>query len=209
MRPVPSGLAVTAVCSLLAVCATHARGQGGPNITLQLPTFHSFGVNTTVLVPDSGPAPLASERQAFYGRNVYGGLVGQRAIGVDRSVGGASVTAQVHDARAEDEALLRASRARRTNWQRGSTGGSGGRSGAMAAPGLKSVAEIERDVAQAAAARQREVRSFLEQARQARAEQKPGVAAVYYGMAARRADAPLRERIEAEARSSRGAPASR
>ena len=199
---VPSLFAVpfAAVVGCLMASAGPLYAQSGANITLQLPSFHSFGVNTTVLVPDSGPSPLARERQAFYSRTMYGGgLFPQRALGVQRGSTGVQVNAQVHDARQADEQLLLGARARRTNWTRGSTGAAGDRTPEAVRPALRSVADIERERAEQAVAAAREAAALLRRARLARDEGKPGVAAVYYGMAARRADETQRQQIETEA----------
>jgi hypothetical protein len=186
---------------LVALGSSRAIAQSnasGANVTLQLPNFTVFGVNTTVLAPDSGPSPLARERQARYSRAMYGRFNPQGAIGAQRSAAIASVTAQVHDARADDEAILRAARARRTNWIRGSTTqlerGSG-----TSGVGLQSIADIERQRALKSSAEARETTSLLNKAREARAAGKNGVAAIYYNMAAKKATGELRQDIEGEA----------
>ena len=61
-------------------------GISGANVTIQLPNFTVFGVNTTVLVPDSGPSPLARHRQTRYSRAMYGRFHPQRAIGAHSSL---------------------------------------------------------------------------------------------------------------------------
>jgi hypothetical protein len=189
------------LAALAALAPSGARAQSnvsGANVTLQLPNFTVFGVNTTVLAPDSGPSPLARQRQARYSRAMYGPLNPQRAIGAQRGAAMAAATAQIHDARADDEAILRAARARRTNWMRGSTtqlDRSSGSSGLA----LRSIAEIERDRARQATAEAHEAASLLDQARAARAAGKSGVAAIYYNMAAKKAGGKLKQEIDREA----------
>jgi hypothetical protein len=190
---------------LTAAPAAAQQGASGANVTIQLPNFSAFGVNTTVLVPDSGPSPYARERQAAYSRAMYRGWHPQRAFGAQRSAAISSTTAQVHDPRAADEMLLRAARSRRTNWVRGSLGEQPGRLPQSADPRLASLSEIERRRAAASAAGNREAAQLVEKARQARAAGKSSVATIYYEMAARRASAALKTSIERESDSSRTA----
>lgn len=181
--------------------ASPARGQSGTsaaNVTIQLPNFSTFGVNTTVLVPDSGPSPYAAQRQAFYSRVMYGRMNPQRATAAQRSAAIASVTAQVHDQRQADETILQAVRSRRANWVRGSTPARSARVPQAADPQLLSVAEIERRQRRQSAAGNREAAQLLEKARQAQDAGKTSVAAIYYDMAARRATGELAEQIERE-----------
>ena len=189
-------------CLLVAVAvsgATKALAQTGANVTIQLPNVSTFGVNTTVLVPDSGPSPFARQRQARYSRAMYGVLPRQGAIGLNSTASAASITAQIHDQRATDEAILRAARARRTHWVRGSSPSRFESALAPTGPRLQSVAEIERKRAQQQADAQEESLQLVERARGAHLAGKSGVAAIYYGMAARRATGELKRAIETEA----------
>jgi hypothetical protein len=120
---------------------------------IQLPSFHSFSVDTTVVVPDSGPAPLADQRTARTGRSQAGGLPGARAIGRDRQRAGANVQAQIHDPLTAEGDLAEQARASRAIAQRLGTSRSetiaprqGGASSRIAAvdPAVPSVAEIKR-----------------------------------------------------------------
>ena len=195
---------IAAVAALGASPALAQSGISGANITIQLPNFTVFGVNTTVLVPDSGPAPLARHRQARYSRAMYGRFHPQRAIGAQRGAAIASATAKIHDPQAVDEIILRAARARRTNWVRGSTSRFDRRP-RPAGPGLQSVADIERQWALESAADNREALALVGKARQLQADGKSGVAAIYYGMAAKKATGHLKRDIEGEARAARAA----
>jgi septal ring factor EnvC (AmiA/AmiB activator) len=189
---------------LLAAIVLAAASAAAQNVTIQLPNFSQFGVNTTVVVPDSGPSPLAAERQAFYSRVMSRGLYPQRAYSAQRRAAIADVTATVHDQQKQDQEILLRSRARRTNWQRGSTAG---RQADIADGQLQSVADIERQKSSQQFAAAREAADLLAQARKAREEGKSSVAAVYYGMAARKAAPDERARIEAEARALNRRPA--
>lgn len=193
MRPSSLGMLLVFV-----LAAGPALAQSGPNVTLQLPSFQSTGVNTTVVVPDRGAAPLARERQAAYGRSMYGPRR-QSAIGSGQVSGGMQVTAQIHDQRAAEAELLRDVRARRTNWQRGSLAGRDEPDRPTSNHPLQSIAEIRRRQGSAESARTTESLQLLAEARRARAEGKAGAAAVYYQMAARRASAAERAAITAEA----------
>ncbi len=197
---------LTLIALAISCWAAVARAQSGANITLQLPSFHSFGVNTSVLVPDGGRAQLASQRQAFYERTMYGGLPTQRTLGIARGTSAVQVTAQIHDPRAAEAELIREARERRATWTRGSVEPHGlPQRVANDQAALRSLADIERQRAAQAAARAREAQQFLMQARKSYNAGKPGVAAVYYGMAANRSDAEQKQAIEDEARRAKAA----
>jgi hypothetical protein len=114
---------------------------------IQLPSFHQFSVDTTVVVPDSGAASVAGNRSGRAGRSNFNGLPPARAAGIDRGASGASVHAQVHDPAArERELALRAKQGgaigqRKSSVQPGSR--AIGRAPAVDTP-LPSVAEIRR-----------------------------------------------------------------
>jgi hypothetical protein len=179
--------------------AARALAQSGANVTIQLPNVSTFGVNTTVLVPDSGPSPLALERQASYNRAMYGPRPRQGTIGLNNTVSGASITAQIHDQWADDAAVLRDARARRANWVRGSTPSIVHGTQSPSRPALQSVAQIERHRAEQQSATRDESLQLVEQARRAHLAGKSGVAAIYYQMGARRAGGELKRAIESEA----------
>jgi hypothetical protein len=179
-----------------ACCATPALAQSGANVTLQLPNFSIFGVQTTVVVPDSGPAPLARDRMVRAGRNQFGGLPPQRAIGRERRDAIASVTAKIHDADAADRAVRQQARA-----DRPPAAASAAQLPSVPAVGqLQSVAEIKRRRALEAAQNRQQALAHLDKAREARRDGKPAIAAIYYTMAAKHAAPDLKRQIEAEAR---------
>jgi hypothetical protein len=82
---------------------------GGPNGTsVQLPTFSFFTISTTVLVPDSGTAFMGGVNGGTGAGRQNGapGLPGSRAGGSSVNAGGMTITAQIHDLREMDRALL-------------------------------------------------------------------------------------------------------
>lgn len=72
--------------------------------TLQLPTFSFFTISTTVLVPDSGTGYLGGVGRGGSGSRSNG--LGSRAGASGVDIGGMTVTAQIHDFKAMDRALL-------------------------------------------------------------------------------------------------------
>jgi len=72
--------------------------------TVQLPQFNFFTISTSVMVPDSGGAFLGGVGGGAQtnGMPGFGNTAGARGV----SAGGVSVTAQIHDMRAMDRALL-------------------------------------------------------------------------------------------------------
>ena len=187
-----------ALSSLMAIAsAVPAAAQ-----VIQLPSFHSFSINTTVVVPDSGARPLAGTRRGRAGSSRFGG-VPQRSAGIEREAAGAAVLAQVHDPQQTDLALRQEAQARRA-------GKAARVPVAQARPAdrdeplagadsrLKSVAQIERERAAQRAAADREARLLVERARAAKAAGKPKVAAIYYATAAGKAKGALKQEIEVE-----------
>ena len=174
--------------------------------TIQLPSFNVFSVDTTVLVPDSGPAPIARNRRVTSGTNNFAGFPRQRAIGIDRQVTGAHVIATIHDTQDADEALLQRAGGQRPG-ARTTTSAQTMPAQTMAIDGvagdakLASVDELRRRRDAQAMASQQEAFLIFERARQAQAAGKPAVATVYYRSAANRATGALRQEIIAAWRS--------
>lgn len=91
---------------------------------VQLPTYHSFSMSTTVVVPDRGAMLLGGVDRAASGE-ISGGVPGfshvpganrlfkNRALGRETSRSTASVSVWIHDLQAMDEALLAEAAARR------------------------------------------------------------------------------------------------
>ena len=88
----------------LAACAMPEIVAGQ---VIQLPSFHSFSVDTTVVVPDAGRATIAGNRQGRTGVSRVGPHSANRSVGVDRQATGASALAAIHDPRQADAALRR------------------------------------------------------------------------------------------------------
>src|SRR5688572_16104328 len=89
-----------------ACSAPVAAQQGG--ITLQLPTYRTFRVSTTVSVPDRGGAYLGGVNTARSSRQRSGSPVtpGGVAIGSSRQSAGVHVSAFIQDHQEMDRALL-------------------------------------------------------------------------------------------------------
>ena len=168
--------------------------------TIQLPSIHTFSVDTTVVVPDSGTGFIAGGKQARTSSNQFGGLPPGRAIGVDRQAAGMAVTARIHDPEAADVALLKEAQARRARTGAAPTRTTGrGLALAPDDPGLHSVAELRRGHSAAApGGNERATLEFIERARRASSAGKTAIAASYYRSASRQATGPLKQQIDAE-----------
>jgi hypothetical protein len=194
---------------------------------VQLPTFNFFTVNTTVEVPDSGGGVLGGVGSAASGCNGRGipGL-GSRpftnvAGGASRGGGNTSVSAEIHDFEAMDRQLLGDDFDRTADattaadalavrrlpiMLRPIIGAKSKARLALAADstGATSIAEIRRQQAAEDSAAQQEALRLFEQAAELQSAGKPGVANVYYQMAARRATGVLKERAQAAIRELNG-----
>jgi hypothetical protein len=167
--------------------------------TIQLPSIHTFSVDTTVVVPDSGTGFIAGGKQARTSSSQFGGLPAGRAIGVDRQGAGMAVTAKIHDPEAADAALLNEAQARRARTDAAPARKTGaGLALAPDDPGLHSVAELRRRQGAAAPGNQRETLEFIERARRASTAGKSAIADSYYRSASRQATGPLKQQIDAE-----------
>ena len=209
-----------AAASLLffgATSATQAWGQA-----VQLPTFQVFSVNTTVSVPDGGGALLgginrAADSSVTRGLPLAGKIPGlgplanNRGIASTRSASNMSVHATIIDNHELDEAVLATAAARRggvslndkqalATQQRADYISRNLARAEQPVPETKTAApsidEIRRKNELAAANRDAEAQSFFAKAQAAEAEQKPGVAKVYYQMVARRATGELKSLAE-------------
>jgi hypothetical protein len=179
---------------------------------VQLPSFHYFTVSTTVSVPDRGAAYLGGVRRAASGRAGRGVPLLGRAPGLGRlgrsdaigsSIGASdvSVSATIIDHRELDEAVLAEAGKRRGGDAIASApeaereAGALDHAGVLRAAPVASVADLRRQNAEQDEAQRQEALALVAKARQAEAAGKPGVAQVYYAMAARRGDDELRRRI--------------
>jgi hypothetical protein len=115
-------LAVAAVIAgLLCLAGDRADAQ-----IVQLPTFRSFGVSTTVSVPDRGSVSLggiSSNRSGYVERGLpilgvgpFGGpAFANRAIGRQSQTAGVSVSAYIHDFETLEQDLVERADARSRN----------------------------------------------------------------------------------------------
>ena len=168
---------------------------------VQLPEVHQASVNTTVSVPDRGSVLLGGSSSASAGR-VSAGLglrpFGNSAIGGTSGGGGMFVGAQIHDMQAMDEAVLSQS-----NVQPLDKLGIAGRRPLVLAPEILnqsggSVADLKAKSDAEVAARQAQAVDELAHARQLLAEGKPGVAKIYFQMAAKHASGDVKQQALAE-----------
>jgi hypothetical protein len=116
---ITSRFAVAALfAGLLSLAGSPADAQ-----IVQLPTFRSFGVSTTVSVPDRGSVSLGgitSSRSGYVERGVpilgvgpFGGpAFANRAIGRQSQTAGVSVSAYIHDFESLEEDLVGRAEAR-------------------------------------------------------------------------------------------------
>ncbi len=220
--------ALTAVVIALAPAVASAQLRA---TSVQLPTFNYFATSTTVEVPDGGTAFLGGTSGSATGRSEHGlpGLgflpgLGNRAIGSTSAASGMSVSATIHDFDAMDRQLLG------EDFDKSAATDTSARAAALAnlpvmlrplsgrataaahsapqasplavdAAGSGSVNEIRRQQAAEDEATQSEAATLFQQASDLQAQGKPGVAKIYYQMAARRATGNLKEEALAALRS--------
>jgi hypothetical protein len=207
---------------ILRSAAFGAFLAGAPTIALaqarfgavQLPTFNFFTVSTTVEVPDSGAGFAGGVSSAASGCSQGGvlGLGSRPFFNVARG-GGVSVTAEIHDFDAMDKQLLGADFDRRASAEAMADAIAVRKLPIMLRPvvasnlpkssplaldvaGGSSIAEMRRQQAAEDSAADREARRLFDQAVELQTAGKPGVAKVFYQMAARRATGELKERAQ-------------
>ena len=190
--------AVHACCGLALLGLLSGTALGQRQTTVQLPTFSSFGVDTTVSVPDGGSTYLGGVDRASSGSNQFGAApfapFGNRSIGSQQSASGMQVSAYVHDFQAMDEYLLNQPTAfnRRLTQPQGQAARAIGRrvEDARAAPAGRpalDVAALRAERLQDEQARSSESAGLLERGQAAEAAGKFSVARLYYQMAYRKA----------------------
>ncbi|MFO0818914.1 MAG: hypothetical protein U1A77_13285 [Pirellulales bacterium] len=188
--------------------------------TVQLPTFHQFSLQTSVVAPDRGSMVLGGVNRAASGSSSTGipglshlpgasRLFRNRAIGSESSSTQASVSVWVHDLKAMDEAILAEAAARRnassqsTSSPSPRTAGSFPLSSSSPATQADSPAGLRAIRAQQRAEdqqREEEARELLAQGEKAELEGKPGVARLFYQMAARRSPATMSAAVQSRLR---------
>lgn len=101
-----------AACAIAAWCLAVTPGNLAAQqnaVTIQLPTYSSFSVSTSVLVPDRGGAALGGVNRSAMGGSQFGPAplpAGTRAMGVERQAQNAHVFVQVHDFQEMEQALV-------------------------------------------------------------------------------------------------------
>lgn len=189
-----------------------AWGQAGGATTVQLPTFRFFTVQTAVSVPDSGGAylgGLSSGASSSSRRGIplmikdpwIAPLMGSRGIAHSAATSGASVHATIIDHEELDrealaEAASRLSPPSETDVKAGELSRRAEASGEQAAP-LASVASIRRQQAAEEQARADKAAEWFAKAEAYRQDGEAGQAKIYYRMAARHANAEMKQQIAA------------
>ncbi|HWB13479.1 MAG TPA: hypothetical protein VG826_29915 [Pirellulales bacterium] len=172
---------------------------------VQLPSFSTFGVDTSVSAPDRGSVSLGGVGRSSTGSTAFGTGFGPGNRSFGRSLSGSrtSVRATVHDIEALDRETL--ARAKGTGERSATPGQSMARrlsaaqqSSAGQVPS-GSVAEARRRWAAQAAATQAEALQTLKRAREAAAAGKTSAAGVFYRLAGKEASGELKSQIEREA----------
>ncbi len=178
---------------LCAVLLVTASGRAWAQ-TIQLPSFSNVGVNTTVIVPDSGGAYLAGDRRASSSWTSFGAF--PRA-GLGRAPASRRHRRDSANPRSPGRRCGVARCCQTQSGQRcaAAHGRRASRCGA-APPG--SVADLEKRRQQQAADAQGKAMALWDKARAAQTAGKASVAKIYYGMAARQATGDLRDSIVAE-----------
>ena len=186
-----------AVFLLAAVSFSAGRANAQ---SVQLPTFHFFTLNTSVLVPDGGDAFLGGVNRASSGRNERGipGLPGRpftnTGIGGSTVASGVSVSAQIHDLDAMDRAILGDNFAANSPPAKSTVANSRQMAAVQTgASPIGSVAALRAQVAAEDAAAEREAAESLARGRQLLAEGKTSLAKTYLQTAARHSKSEARE----------------
>lgn len=168
---------------------------------VQLPTFRSFGMSTSVVVPDRGAVYMGGNGRAAIGWNELGAPsvpFGNRSPGMLHSAGAVSVSAYVHDFAAMDAYVLNQASGKRAAGSPPVRASALQRASASsAAQAVRSVAELRAEHA-AEAGLSPEVNELLQRGQAAERAGKVGAARLYYQMAARRAATAERDKILAK-----------
>src|SRR5260221_10170192 len=97
-------IAFASVSSLLVLMAAAEAQQ----FVVQEPSLETFGVGTTVSVPDRGRASVGGVRQSAASRAMYGPFRTGHSLGMSSHGTGLNVQARVHDLAELDRATLEA-----------------------------------------------------------------------------------------------------
>ena len=171
----------------------------GPGATtVQLPTFRTFGVSTSVAVPDQGTTTLGGVDRAADGQNQQGlpGSAKNSGIGSSRGANHTQVSATIHDFQKADQALLGAgagvSAIQRKEPTVQALAAAQGSTAGQAAPSVnvaRRLHAVEQDAENA------DARQWFERGQAAERDAEPAVAKIYYQMAARRATGEFKESV--------------
>jgi hypothetical protein len=193
MEEMPMRLTGLATILLVTGLGRHVHAQG--NVTIQLPSFQQFSINTTISVPDRGGIYAGGASQSWHGsgRRGFPNLPGRRNSVRGASVSGVSVHAYVHPLDELDEATLQA-------WNHKKTVPSPNRVTSSSFPTVSRGTRptIREQRAQIVAAEKAEQALAVADFQSGwRLEQlgKTGIAKIYYGMALKRAAGELRVKI--------------
>ena len=160
--------------------------------TVQLPSHSTFGVDTSVSVPDRGSMSLGGSGRSSSGSTAFGP---SRSYGRQSSASRASVHTRVYDLDAMDRQLLdQAQKSYGKSSVSPSRKTPADASSAATGP-AGSVAEARRQHAAETASQEREALKYFAQAERSAASGKPKVARVLYQMAERRASGELKAKI--------------
>lgn len=172
-----------------------------PPTTVQLPTFSFFTVNTSVSVPDSGGTYLGGLLRGRDSSSTRGiGLLANRGIGSERSAGGMSVRAWIHDFRKLDDALLAEAGGKGRETDPAALKGAAlagsletGRGSSGSGAPLLSVADIRRQNEQQDQAQREAALAYFTKAEEYRTAGKLGLAKLNYQRAAARDTGKVKE----------------
>lgn len=186
------------IVAALTLCWT-AAAWGQVPTTVQLPSYSSFGVSTTVSAPDRGRMSLGGVGRSSSGSTAFGPALGpgSRSFGRQTSAASADVRATIHDFEAMDRQLLGQAKGTDATDRRKLRSAAGGGSSAERAP-AGSVADARRQHAAEVEAQDHKALEYVRQAKRAAARDKPKVAKVLYEMAERRASPELKAQIRRE-----------
>ena len=196
---------VLAGVTLVFSCGLTGAASAQAPTTVQLPTFSFFTVNTSVSVPDSGGTYLGGllrgrDSSSMRGLAPFPGLA-SRGIASERSAGGMSIRAWIHDFRKLDDTLLAEAAAKRRETDPVAIKGEALAESLKKSPAgnpaaeepLLSVAEIRRQNEQQDQARREEALGYFTKAEEYRTAGKLGLAKMNYQRAAARDSGKVKE----------------
>lgn len=185
---------------MLGLGSSPAQAQQQPAV-VQLPTFSSFSVSTSVLVPDRGGAYLGGIGRSASGSSSFGPplAIPQGGWGRSTSAAGVGINAFIHDLTAMDQDLLSQAGGVPLKQPQTALGQAVANAADVQPHAGQSVSALKAQyAAQQAREQQSEALSWYTKAAEALAAGKTGVAKIYLGMAAKRATGELAQEIAAK-----------